>query len=82
MRILLKVAFVYVLAILPFAWFLHSDYRLAAPDALIRALTAPYDAVIQLMQGSLASLVPLGAFLFILFIGLTVVWATESERTT
>ena len=82
MRVLLKVAFVYFLASLPFAWFLHADYRLALPDALVRGLIAPYDAVMQLMQGSLAGLVPLGAFVFILFIGLTVVWATESERTS
>ena len=82
MRLLLKIAFVYFLASLPFAWFLHSDNRLAVPDALLYGLRAPLDVVLQLTQGSLVGLVPLGLFLMILFIGLSVVWASESQRSS
>lgn len=81
MGILLKVAFVYFLASLPFAWFLHSDNRLAVPDALLYGLRAPFDVLVRMTQGSLAGLVPLGLFLFILFIGLSVVWASESGKS-
>ena len=80
MRILIKVAFVYFLASLPFAWFLHSDNRLAVPDALLYGLRAPLDVLVRMTQGSPAGLVPLGLFLFILFIGLSMVWASESGK--
>lgn len=77
MRALLKIACVYFVATLPFAWQLQSGGR-ALPDALLLGLRAPYDVLMSLSQGAPIALVPLGAFLFILFIGLTVVWATES----
>jgi hypothetical protein len=77
---LLKIAFVYILATLPFAWFIHSRGR-DVGDALILGLRAPYDALLSFTQGAPVALVPLGAFLFILFIGLTAVWATESQRS-
>ena len=77
---LLKIAGVYILATLPFAWQIHSKGR-PVEDALVLGLRAPYDAILSLTQGVPVALVPLGAFLFILFIGLTVVWATESQRT-
>jgi hypothetical protein len=44
----------------------------------VLGLRAPYDAMLSLTQGAPVALVPLGAFAFILFIGLSVVWATES----
>ena len=78
---LMKIAFVYVLATLPFAWWIQSRGR-DIPDALVLGLRAPYDALLSFTQGAPVALVPLGAFLFILFIGLTVVWATESQRTS
>lgn len=81
MSALLKSAFVYVLATLPFAWQIQSNGR-AVPDALLLGLRAPYDAILSLTQGFPVALVPLGAFLFILFIGLSVVWATESASST
>jgi len=81
MRVLIKIAGVYFLATLPFAWFLHSDNRLSVPDALLWGLRAPLDVLVQLSQGAPVGLVPLGLFAFILFIGLTTVWATESGRS-
>ena len=80
MGALIKIAIVYVLATLPFAWFLHSENRLAMTDALLYGLRGPYDSTIQVINGSMAALVPLGAFIFILFIGLTIVWSMESSR--
>ena len=77
---LMKVAFVYILATLPFAWWIQSRGR-DVGDALVLGLRAPYDALLSFTQGAPVALVPLGAFLFILFIGLTVVWATESQRS-
>jgi hypothetical protein len=73
-----KIAGVYLLATLPFAWQL-SD-RLPLPDALLWGLRAPFDVLMHLSRGVPVGLVPLGLFIFILFIGLTVVWATESSR--
>ncbi len=70
----------YFLATLPFAWQLSVPGR-SVPDALLLGLRAPYDVVTQLSRGLPVGLVPLGLFLFILFIGLTVVWATESSRS-
>ena len=78
MSALIKIAGVYFLATLPFAWQLSVPGR-SAPDALLLGLRAPYDVVMQLAQGSPVGLVPLGFFIFILFIGLTVVWTTESS---
>ena len=80
MSALLKSALVYLLATLPFAWQIQSNGR-PIPDALLLGLRAPYDVILSLSQGVPIALIPLGAFLFILFIGLTVVWATESQRT-
>ena len=77
MRALIKIAGVYFLASLPFAWQIRSAGR-SVPDALLLGLRAPYDVVVQLLQGSPVGLVPLGLFVFILFIGLSAVWATES----
>jgi len=79
MRALVKIAFVYLLATLPFAWQLSGHGR-SVPDALLWGLRAPFDVIMQLAQGSPVGLVPLGLFLMILFIGLTAVWATESSR--
>jgi hypothetical protein len=79
MGALLKSALVYVLATLPFAWQIQSNGR-AIPDALVLGLRAPYDALLSLSQGAPVALVPLGAFIFIMFIGLTVVWQIESSR--
>lgn len=78
MSALIKIAGVYFLATLPFAWQLSVPGR-SAPDALLLGLRAPYDVVMQLAHGSPVGLVPLGLFIFILFIGLTVVWTTESS---
>ena len=75
--IALKAAFVYVLATLPFAWQIQSNGR-PVPDALVLGLRAPYDVILSLAEGVPVALVPFGAFLFILFIGLSVVWATSS----
>ena len=72
---LMKIAFVYVLATLPFAWWIQSRGR-EIPDALILGLRAPYDALVSFTLGAPVALVPRGAFLFIMFICLTVVWAT------
>jgi hypothetical protein len=80
MSALIKIAFVYVLATLPFAWQLSVPGR-SVPDALLLGLRAPYDVIILLSRGLPVGLVPLGLFLFILFIGLTIVWATESSRS-
>ena len=77
---LMKIAFVYVLATLPFAWWIQSRGR-DVGDALILGLRAPYDALVSFTLGAPVALVPLGAFLFIMFIGLSVVWATESQRS-
>ena len=74
---LMKVAFVYLLATLPFAWYIQSRGRNVG-DALVLGLRAPYDALLSFAQGAPVALIPLGAFLFI---GLTVVWATESQRS-
>jgi len=79
MGALIKIAGVYFLATLPFAWQLSVPGR-SVPDALLLGLRAPFDVVMQLSQGAPVGLVPLGLFLFILFIGLTAVWATESSR--
>jgi hypothetical protein len=76
---LFKLGFVYILATLPFAWQIQSNGR-DIPDALVLGLRAPYDVILSLSQGAPIALVPLGAFLFIMFIGFTVVWATESEQ--
>lgn len=51
-----------------------------APRALLPGLRAPYDVLAQLAQGTPVGLLPLGLFTFILFLGLTAVWATESSR--
>ena len=80
MRILLKIAGAYFLATLPFAWQLHSAGH-GVPNALLYGLRGPYDATVQVINGSMGSLVPLGAFIFILFIGLSVAWMTESSRS-
>ena len=80
MRIFLKIAAVYFLATLPFAWQLSVPGR-DVPDALLLGLRALYDVVMQLLQGMPTGIVPLGLFLFILFIGLTIVWTTESSRS-
>ena len=79
MRALLKVTGVYCLATLPFTWQLASGGR-ALPDALLLGLRAPYDVLLQLSRGVPVGLVPLGLFIFILFLGLTAVWASESGR--
>ena len=79
MLVLVKIAAVYFVASLPFAWQLQSGGR-AVPDALLLGLRAPFDVIMQLSQGVPVGLVPLGLFIFILFIGLSVVWATESSR--
>jgi hypothetical protein len=79
-HILIKIAAVYFLASLPFAWQLSGPGR-SVPDALLWGLRAPYDVLVQLSQGAPVGLVSLGLFLMILFIGLTAVWATESSRS-
>ena len=79
MRALVKIAFVYVVATLPFAWQLSGPGR-SVPDALLWGLRAPLDVITQLAQGTPVGLVPLGLFLMILFLGLTAVWASESSR--
>ena len=81
MRVILKIAGVYFVASLPFAWQLNAYNGLPVPEALLWGLRAPLDVVVKLSQGTPVALVPLGLFVFILFIGLTVVWATESSRT-
>ena len=80
MSALIKIAGVYFLATLPFAWQLSGPRR-SVPDALLLGLRAPYDVLVQLSEGVPVGLVPLGLFVFILFIGLTVVWSTESSRS-
>lgn len=82
MRIILKIAVVYALASLPFAWQLHFRRGLAVPDALLWGLRAPYDVLAQLSHGAPVGLmlVPLGIFLFVMFIGLTIAWISESGR--
>jgi len=79
MSALIKIAGVYVLATLPFAWQLSVPGR-SVPDAILLGLRAPYDVAILLSRGLSVGLLPLGLFLFILFIGLTIVWTTESSR--
>ena len=79
-RVLTKVAGVYFLATLPFAWILHSGGA-SVPNALLWGLRAPFDVLTQLSRGVPVGLVPLGLFIFILFIGLTAVWASESQRS-
>ena len=79
MRALVKVLFVYAVATLPFAWQLHAAGH-PASRALLYGLRAPYDVIVQSAQGAPVGLLPLGLFVFILFIGLSAVWATESSR--
>ena len=79
-RVLTKVGGVYCLATLPFAWLLYSGGA-SVPNALLWGLRAPFDVLLQLSRGVPVGLVPLGLFLFILFLGLTAVWATESQRS-
>jgi len=79
MRALTKVLFVYFVATLPFAWQIHSLTR-DVPRALLYGLRAPYDVIVQTLQGTPAGLLPLGLFIVILFFGLTAVWVTESDR--
>jgi hypothetical protein len=79
MRVFLKIAGVYWVASLPFAWQIQPAER-SVPDALLLGLRAPFDVIVQLSQGSPVGLSPLGLFVFILFIGLSAVWATESGR--
>ncbi len=80
MRAFVKIICVYFLATLPFAWQLQSGGH-SVPDALLWGLRAPYDVLVQLSQGRPTSLISLGLFVFILFIGLTAVWVSESERS-
>jgi hypothetical protein len=80
MRALLKIAGVYLVATLPFAWQLHTMGH-DLPRAVLYGLRAPYGVIVQLAQGTPVGLLPLGLFVFILFLGLTAVWATESNRS-
>jgi hypothetical protein len=80
MRVILKIAGVYFVATLPFAWQLHS-MGYDAPRALLLGLRAPYDVLAQLAQGTPVGLLPLGLFAVILFLGLSAVWATEAQRS-